>query len=181
MSTEDNYETNYRKKLTFGGSSLLVGSLFAGPAAPIVAALGIGMIVGRAVRSLASENAKKEYEEEKASKRKENVRKEENYQEHNSYLPESPETAIARSSPQIAKSVLERIAQNNMYQEIAEKSTIMAREYLEKVKETNPERVARSDGIYISVGEDLNKGLSRFLSREKGYKINISLKENDTK
>jgi flagellar biosynthesis component FlhA len=178
VSKEDNYETNFRKNLTRTGSGLLVGSILAGPAAPIFAAVGIGLILGRVSRSLFNKEARKEYKEEKD---KEEVRKE--TQEDNPYMPESPETAIARRNPYLSKKLLEEMSKNEMYKRISEESVIIAGDYITQMREINPAKFARSNGMCIIVEEDVNKGLERFLfgKNSNGYKVNISLKEDDTK
>ncbi|MFA5071698.1 MAG: hypothetical protein WC511_05060 [Candidatus Pacearchaeota archaeon] len=169
MSKEDNYETDYRKKLTLGGSGLLVGSIFTGPAAPVVAAIGIGLIIGRAVRSLANEKAREEYHEEKSLRRKE---KEASYQKHSSYLPESPETAVARETPFEASRLLKALAKEETTRYALNAASSMVHDYLSEVPE---ERLANSNGIYVDFKRKRNlRGL--ISGEDSGFELDIELK-----
>lgn len=175
MDDEETRRKEYKKCINGLGTmgvSLLVSSVILGP---LAATIGSGMVVGVGIRKLL--NFTKEIEYKNAFKKEEKQVRVADY----SSSPESPETAIARKEPILSKRLLEEITRNDMYKRISEESVTIAKDYLKEIREVNPEKFAKSTGIYISVEEDSNRGLAKFLfgTNNKGYKVNISLKEND--
>ncbi len=173
-------ETKYRRTTIAVGSTLLAGSVFTGPAAPFVALAGVAFLAGTGLRHLLNSKARETYNSERGERI---VTKRKNLESSSadSFYPESPETAIARKNPYIGKSVLEQIARNSMYSKVAKEAESIAEQYMGQMKEINPERVAKSGGVSITLEETKNKGLKRALfgKGERGYKLNVSLAENE--
>lgn len=94
-----------------------------------------------------------------------------------SFYPESPETAIARRTPEIGRKVLEEISKNVMYQGIANEARGVSEQYLNQMRRINPDRIAQSGGVHIDFKSKENTGLKRLLfgKGEMGYQVNISL------
>jgi len=168
-------EKTIQKKLSVLSGACLLGALIFPPLALVSGAVLVGQ-AGRAYRTKDSGN-----DEIPETEPIRNVSPNRRYEE-NSFIPESPETAIARRSPEIGKRALEEISRNVMYAEIAKRSEGAAKEYLDNMRELNPDRIANSNGIKISFNQKENQGLRKILFGEEniGYQIKINLlNEND--
>jgi hypothetical protein len=163
---EDGPETNYRKKALAFGSTLLAGSIFTGPAAPIVALVGGAFILGTGLRHLLNRNARGAYNEERgASRRREDS-------DFDSFYPESAETAIARRRTSEAARLLREYSKDRTYEEALSSASVISRDYLSSLPE---EMLAKSKGVRVSF--EKKRSLVGFLTGDDNeFKLNIHLK-----
>jgi len=154
MSDENQWETNYKKRITKVGSGLLASSILTGPAFPIVASIGASMLIARGLIGLVSKNS--------------NEKREENYQKNNSYFPESPETAVARETPFEASKLLRQLSKEETTRCALNYTSNMVRDYLSEVPK---ERLVNSNGIEVSFAKK-----HRLFSNDDGFDIDIKLK-----
>jgi hypothetical protein len=161
-----------QKRLSYVSGACFIASIFFPPAA-----IAGGMVlIGQAGRAYKERNSGGNEEQEKTKKLIPSYKKLEN-----SFIPESPETAIARNSSELGKRTLEEISKNVLYSEIAKESEGAAEKYLNNLKELNPEKIKRSKGIKISFNQKENKGLSRIIfgAEKIGYELNVNLIDED--
>ncbi len=156
-------ETQYRKKAIGFGSSLLVGSIFTGPAAPFVALAGAAFIAGAGLRHLVNRRARNAYNEERGVSVEPLTE---------SFYPESPETAIARTAPFEASDLLRQYSKDRLAEEALSAASTVARDYLSNLSQ---ERLDRSNGVRVSFERRRNLA-SFFTGEDAGFKIDIDLK-----
>lgn len=165
------------KYLAIAGSILLGGSLLLGNYSPKASAIGVSggivFLVGAGANKLLSKGQK----DEESNSQEKNSTTSQYSSEPASFYPESPETAMARRDPKIAKATLEEISKNIMYSQIAEEAKGAAGQYMDKMRDLNPERMARSKGVKVTFNQKENQGLRRFIfgAGNTGYELDINL------
>jgi hypothetical protein len=92
---------------------------------------------------------------------------------------ESPETAIARTNPEIACDLLKDISNKVLYKNLAQSATDISGTYLECMKEVEAPALKESSELSITVLKEFTKGrLSNlfFGAQELGFSMTIKLK-----
>jgi len=165
---EEEQETNYRKKTLGFGSALLAGSIFTGPAAPLVALAGVAFLAGTGLRHLLNSKARNMYNQEREERRVGGG----DLESSDSFYPESAETAIARRRTSEAAGLLREYSNDRVYEEALSSASIISRDYLSSLPE---EMLAKSKGVRVSF--EKKRSLVGFLTGDDNeFELNIHLK-----
>jgi hypothetical protein len=158
-------EKTIQKKLSVLSGACLIGALIFPPLALVSGAVLVGQ-AGRAYRTRDSGN-----DEVPETEPIRNVSPNRRYEE-NSFIPESPETAIARRNDTEASGLLREISKDKVTTKAYETASLITRDYLNSIPS---EQVAKSNGITVSYKR--KRDLSGLLwGEDTGFDLNINLK-----
>lgn len=154
-------EKNVQKRLSYISVACLVGSVVFPP----LALAGGAIIAGQIGRAYRTKNSGDKEEPRTDIFSYDNSR--------NSFTPESPETAVARTDSSEASRLLKQLSKDSVSKCALDSASKIVHDYLSEVPQ---ERLENSNGVKVSF-ERRRRNLTKILlGRDAGFKVDIELK-----